>query len=192
MKTWIKLFVMATVMLFAMGATTSCSSDEDFISSDEMEKLENDENVKLIGNFLSKTFPYGEDTNHKFLVMAQDNYKGFESYDYENPPCIVINSREQLASAYKGEMEIPEVDLSKLSVIIGAVFLPCCYNVYIYDNMDIKNSKDETTVTLNFSVREGVNLVYPALSIYYFYKIVPKFNPGKTIRAEAKCPPLPW
>jgi hypothetical protein len=139
MKTSIKLFAMATVMLFAMGATTSCSSDEDFISSDEMEKLENDENVKLIGNFLSKTFPYGEDTNHKFLVMAQDNYKGFESYDYENPPCIVINSREQLASAYKGEMEIPEIDFSKISIIMGIV--PLSYpNVYVYDSMNIKKA----------------------------------------------------
>ena len=195
MKTSIKLFAMATIMLLAIGVATSCSNNEDFFSNEDLEGINNDENVKAINDFLSKTFPYGEpyvDFDEESRGLAMDNYKGFENWDYENTPCLIINSREELASVYKGEMEIPEMDLSKLSIIIGAVSLPYCYNIYVYENMDIKNSKDETVVTLNFAVREGVTGAYTALSSYYFYKIVPKFNPGKTIRAEAKCPPLPW
>lgn len=197
MKTKIELFMSSIMMLLFVGVFSGCTSDDDFILTSDFGELspEDNENVKTINDFLSKTFPYGEpyvDFDEESRGLARDNYKGFENWDYENTPCLIINSREELASVYKGEMEIPEMDLSKLSIIIGAVSLPYCYNIYVYENMDIKNSNDETVVTLNFAVREGVTGAYAALSSYYFYKIVPKFKPGKTIRAESKCQPLPW
>ena len=193
MKTGFKLFTMATIMLLAIGVATSCSNNEDFFSNEDLEGINNDENVKVINDFLSKTFPYGEprvDFNEG-KGKLRDNYEGFESYNFDTPPCIVINSRKELESVYKGEMEIPEMDFSKISIIMTVVPLSYPF-VYVYDGINIKNSNDETVVTLNFAVREGANLAYCVLSSYYFYKIVPKFKPGKTIRAEAKCPPLPW
>ena len=191
MKTGIKLLVMATIMLLAVGVTTSCSNNEDFFSNEDLEGINNDENVKAINDFLSKTFPYGEprvDFNEG-KGKLRDNYEGFESYNFDTPPCIVINSRKELESVYKGEMEIPEMDFSKISIIMTVVPLSYPF-VYVYDGINIKNSNDETVVTLNFAVREGVTGAYCVLSSYYFYKVVPKFKPGKTIRAEAICPPL--
>ena len=182
---------MATIMLLAVGVTTSCYNNEDFFSNEDLEGINNDENVKAINDFLSKTFPYGEprvDFNEG-KGKLRDNYEGFESYNFDTPPCIVINSRKELESVYKGEMEIPEMDFSKISIIMTVVPLSYPF-VYVYDGINIKNSNDETVVTLNFAVREGVTGAYCVLSSYYFYKVVPKFKPGKTIRAEAICPPL--
>ena len=195
MKTKIKLFMSATIMLFFVGVFSGCTSDDEFILTSDFEELspEDNENVKTINDFLSKTFPYGEprvDFNEG-KGKLRDNYEGFESYNFDTPPCIVINSRKELESVYKGEMEIPEMDFSKISIIMTVVPLSAPY-VYVYDGINIKNSNDETVVTLNFAVREGVTGAYAALSSYYFYKIVPKFKPGKTIRAESKCQPLPW
>ena len=195
MKTKVKLFMSSIMMLLFVGVFSGCTSDDEFILTSDLGELsaEDNENVKTINDFLSKTFPYGEPRVdfHEEKGKLRNNYVGFESYNYKNPPCIVINSRKELESVYKGEMEIPEMDFSKISIIMGIVQLSYPF-VYVYDGINIKNSNDETVVTLNFAVREGATLAYCALSSYYFYKIVPKFKPGKTIRAESKCQPLPW
>ena len=178
MKTSIKLLVMATIMLLAMGVTTSCSSDEDFLLSSDFGELsaEDIENIEIVNDFLNKTFPNGTGANH-----AISNYKGFDRETNDNK-CYVMNSNKELESIYIGDDEIPKIDFSKISIILCRVLLPSQLQ-YTFENYSLENSKDETLVTLNFS-DSGAGLC--ALSAYYFHVVVPKFKPGKTIRAEAK------
>ncbi|MBP1540327.1 MAG: hypothetical protein ILA29_08265 [Prevotella sp.] len=181
-----KLFFSAIVLLLSAGLFVACSSD-DFMNEDF--NGGNKENIEVAKQFFDKTFPCGEaglDVNAKDIG---NNYIGFEEY-WNDCPCLVINSNEELMSVYKGEEALPKIDFSNISIILGRVTLPYVY-IYQYKGFNLNNSKEKTLVTLSFKVKDGVNGAYTAETGYYFYKVVPKFNPGKTIRAEAICPPLP-
>ena len=191
MKAKIKLFMSAIMLLLFVGVFSGCTSDDDFLSTTDFGELsaEDNENIEAIKQFLEKTFPYGEDPKDLTFRNLAATYKGFEKY--RGDTCLIINSSEELKSIYSGDEEIPKTDFSKISVIIGRVDHSGVL-IYQFESFNIKNSKDETLITLNFKVKDGVVLAYCAQSEYYFFKIVPKFKSGKTIRAKANCPPLPW
>ena len=184
MKARIKIFISAILLLLSAGMFVACSND-DFKDLE----VEINDDVQVANDFLSKTFPNGL-SGYQTIEELKNNYKeiGREwNGEIEDNICFVINSYLGLASLYIGDEKIPDIDFSKISIILGRVWLPG--TGYKYDNIKLENSKNETLVTVNFKT---LDLDYCVISSYYFYKIVPKFKPGKTIRAEAKCQPLPW
>jgi len=187
MKTWIKLLVMATILLLAVGVTTSCSSDDEFVLTSDFGELsaEDSEKIEAMRQFFEKTFPYGWGGTADFFER-EENYK----FSWGEGRCIILNSAKDLAAIYTGDEDISLLDFSKVSVVLCKTSFAS--PGYEYDSFSIKNNSDETLVILNFREVDLTDMtVICACVEYQTYKIVPKFKPGKTIRAEAICQPLP-
>ena len=200
-----RLFQTLAAALMLLSSATFCScSDEDLIDTglynDEV-NLGNDENILAIKRFFLQTFPCGERDNANY--QEWQNYKGEDPFitykaiapgpqNEQSCTCAILNSAEDLEAIYSGNVEIPDIDFSKISIIIGQASVPYA-GVYKFDRLDVKNSKDKTSVTACFSLTsQKVNYAYCAQGQHTFYKIVPKFTPGKKVEAKTSCPNLPW
>ena len=135
MKEMYQIKLLAVSLLFSMSAVfTGCSADieevgskafDDGVSNDGFD-LENDENVVALQGFFSKTFPRGEADSPFYPEMQ--NYEGvspsetFQIFKDRDKlwrgECVVLNSNEELSAQYTGDVEIPVVDFSKISVIL--------------------------------------------------------------------------
>ena len=184
MKTKIKLFMSAIIMLLFVGVFSGCSSDDEFLLTSDFGELsaEDNENIEAITQFLRKTFPYGyRDTADDFKKI--EHYKGFRTDIAAFDTCFILNSYEDLEAIYTGDEEIPKIDFLKFSVILGEIKLP--YRGFKYESYSVKNSENETLVTFNFKDAYDPNILYYALEIgYFFQRVVPKFEPKKKIRME--------
>lgn len=126
----------------------------------------------------------------KFLNTYRMNKRGGFRLD-ESQPCIVINSYEELANQYIGDIEVPKINFSAFTLVLGHVWVSY-RDAYRYQKTTISNSKSETTVTLHFEfINPDVKGAFCVASDYYFYEIVPKFTPKKKIKVQALCPKLP-
>ena len=111
-------------------------------------------------------------------IMKMENYKPLK----ERGASVVINSNKELSAIYTGDEEIPKIDFSKISIILCHSYISS--SAFKYESFSLKNSKNETLVTLNFKLSIEPGMYYTGPVDYYFFKVVPKFEPGKTIRAE--------
>ena len=170
MKTRIKIFMSAMLLLLSAGMFSGCSND-DFNDFDDLE-VKTDVGVESLKEFLSKTFPFGHDFNAYSLI------KNCNSLERGKNIGAVINSNEELASIYTGEEKLPTIDFSNISIIMGCVVLPD--TGYEYKSINWENNKNETLITVYY---KELPTCYPGDTTFYFYKVVPKFEPGKTIRA---------
>ncbi len=183
MKTKIKFFMSAIMLLLFVGVFSSCTSDDEFLSTSDFGELsaEDNENIEAIKQFFEKTFPYGWGGTVDFR-KRENNYK----FSWGEGMCVILNSVEDLAAIYTGDEDISLLDFSKVSIVLCKTGFD--WAGYEYDSFSIKNDEHETLVTLNFREVDITEMnVICACVEYQTYKVVPKFKPGKTIRAEVNC-----
>ena len=181
METQIRLFTKSLLLCLIAGTIISCSDNDDM----EENTLSYEESIEAIDLFMNKTSPDGflesvDERNRK------EQYEKMEGREV----CFVINSKKELASVYSGNVEIPNIDFSKISLILCHIMIPNG-RTYEYESYSLDNSKDETLVTLNFKYYVDPEMIYLANFVdFYFYKVVPKLKAGKTTRVEANLSPL--
>ena len=206
MKKFILFKMLGTVVFLVLlsvlaGCTSDTGEDEGVSAGSGVNEgdfdIENNENVLALRDFFRKTFPRGEaysfdeEMLHYEGVFPTETYRVFQVPDKQfKGECVVINSNEELAAQYKGDVPVPEIDFSKISIILGRAHLPYPL-IYQYTGYKIDNDKNETLVTLNFVFKyEDVAYALCAIADYYFYEIVPKFEPGNAVRVQPEYPDL--
>lgn len=181
MKTQFRLFTSLMLLFLLAGAVISCSDDDM-----EGDTLSYEESLEAIDLFMSKTYPDGflesvDERNRK------EQYKKLDGRDI----CFVINSKEELSSVYSGDVEIPNIDFSKISLVLCHIMIPNG-RTYEYENFSVDNNEKETVVTLYFKYYVDPAMAYLANFVdFYFYKVVSKLEESETARAEAKYSQIP-
>ena len=196
-----KWLTAVSLLVLAIMVLTGFSADGS--ASEAIPVKPNDNHVKTLTEFLSKTYPKGEfgssdsemknfkgdfpDLTFKFLNTWRRNKSGYMWRD-DSQKCIVINSYTELVDQYIGDVEIPKINFSTFTLILGHVELPYA-NIYKYESYNIHNEKNETVVTLHFNLKHhNYSGLFDLAGDYYFYEIVPKFTPRKKIKVQADCP----
>lgn len=98
------------LFLLAVLLPTGCSSDEeDEIKGKEIESIDIGNDIEAF--FYSEWFAYNTSETYPETFFNQ------ELIDKEN--ICLVNSKQELESIYYGNLEIPEIDFSKYTLIIG-------------------------------------------------------------------------
>ena len=159
-------------MLLSLGMFSACSS------SDEI-----DNESDVLNNLTSI------DEGDSFVVLS-DFFKttfateGEEAFDFKNNlsneenPCIAINNEEDFKEAYTGDLNLPAIDFSKYTLIIGKIYLSA--GTFI-DNMSIKQTNPaKTTLYINCIIDTTPGGGYIGIMYWgYYWKLFPKFNASK-------------
>lgn len=152
MKKYMFLFVS---VLFLLGVgMAACSSDEEG---------GNDNNIITpVANMSNevKNFFDEEVANNAFIL--------------ENPNgIVVVNSTSELEDIYKGEKNLPDVDFSKYTLIIGEKTMPSGGYYVNRQELNIKLN------TLNVYLKNDLDYRPQVLTHLYFWGLYPKY--GKNI-----------
>ena len=158
-------------MLLSLGMFSACSS------SDEI-----DNESDVLNNLTSI------DEGDSFVVLS-DFFKttfateGEEAFDFKNNlsneenPCIAINNEEDFKEAYTGDLNLPAIDFSKYTLIIGKTFLSA--GTFI-DNVNIKTNPVKTTLSINCIIDTNPNVGYLGVSYWeYYWKLFLKFHSSR-------------
>ena len=87
--------------------------------------------------------------------------------------CCIINSYEELNAVYSGEKQLPDIDFSSVTLVIGKAYVPS-QNYYIYDqSISIPDAEQKVTLTLTFKNDRMATQAYADLFYWGFY---PKFE----------------
>ena len=149
------LWVCALLML-AFGMS-SCSSDDDRIMGtvqtpvsmpDEEDENKNEENVSTVRaadelSFFMTEALYGNDKQGR---------RTFFSADPEEEKCLMINSEQEFREAYKGDKELPKVDFSMYTLVVGRSWGND--TSYFFDDFEMVDKGDsyQLDLTLNHNV----------------------------------------
>ena len=105
-KTILKLGLFLLAVLLPMGC---CNDEEDETKGKEIESIDIGNDIEAF--FYSEWFAYNTSETYPETFFNQ------ELIDKEN--ICLVNSKQELESIYYGNLEIPEIDFSKYTLIIG-------------------------------------------------------------------------
>lgn len=152
--------MMAALMLGSVG----CSSDEEALSEKE------DDNV--IATFYENQV---EQNISEFFHSELDNYIVSQfpwNECFIKDSCILINSKEEFHSFYKGNISIPEIDFTKQTLIIG---WKVCGSLRHIEKLNIK--KEQSGYSLNVYTYRQKDEAYLIDEIQLCYwGLFPKLN----------------
>lgn len=179
-----RLFYVCTLFLLITGMV-SCSIDDDDVIVQEAAATEE---VKA---FFNEDFTYNYENE-----FASESIKDPASYnlyaspitgfftfgEYEQNPIVVrsINSHEEFECAYHGKFQLPDIDFSKYTLIVGIT--KSINSLWTLGPVRLVQTKGlyELQVILNKNINPhalGLSMVTPLL----FWKIYPKFPTNKMI-----------
>lgn len=161
------LFILG--MLLSLGMFWACSSDDE---------SENESPV-----ILNELFPIVEEyystTVSNFFKTEFGTYEDEKPFDLKNNlssednPCIVINNEEDFNEVYTGDLNLPTIDFSKYTLMIGKIYLTA--GTFI-DNMSIKQTNSsEATLFINCIIdTKEAHTCYMLWK--YYWTLFPKFD----------------
>jgi hypothetical protein len=165
--------------MMAVGMS-SCSSDDDSIMGtdqtpvsipDEEGENKNEENVSTVRaadelSFFMTEALYGSDMQGR---------QTFFSTVPEEEKCLIINSEQEFREAYKGDKELPKVDFSKYTLVVG-----CSWGSdtsFSFDDFEMVDKGD--SYQLNLTLNHNVHPDYGAFCVVvdiYFWRLYPKME----------------
>ena len=150
---------------FSLLSLTACSSDDDDanVNNAVVTPLESGDDTSL-SDFFKEALPEHGTYSTVFFTTCQ-----------LSDTCCLINSREDFQRLYTGTDELPEVDFSKNSLIIGTSYETAGY---LLDRVTVEVGFDVITETLCFKQLEGAFVA--AFFPYYRWGLYPKL-PNKKI-----------
>lgn len=91
--------------------------------------------------------------------------------DSDKSECYVINSLEELANIYKGNIEIPEIDFEKYTLVIGQEVMPDFYHPVYKQDLMFNDRKCHLTLYV-----PDFELDHSVIQYFYYWSLYPKFN----------------
>lgn len=164
MKRYFYLLVLPLIV-GAVMLSVGCSSDDDDanVNNAVVTPLESGDDTSL-SDFFKEALPEHGTYSTVFFTTCQ-----------LSDTCCLINSREDFQRLYTGTDELPEVDFSKNSLIIGTSYETAGY---LLDRVTVEVGFDAITETLCFKQLEGA--FDAAFFPYYRWGLYPKL-PNKKI-----------
>ena len=165
-----ELFYVCALFLLMMGAA-GCSSDDNSDFIDDKNVVQEAVATEAVSAFFEKDFS----TNYSEIYQKSGFFTADE-YMYLSKSVIVrsINSREEFEQAYNGKYELPDIDFSKYTLLVGMVNSlnsgETLGTVRLWD----REGNYELQVVINKNVNPtGVyGLIITPL---FFWKLYPKF-----------------
>jgi hypothetical protein len=161
------LFVFSTLLILGSFCACSSSDEIDTGSSDRLVDLTSIEkdSASAISDFFKIEFG---------SYMKQQKPFDFKSnLSNEENPCIIINNEEEFKEAYTGDLNLPYIDFSKYTLVIGKIYLSA--GTFIND-MSIRQI-DNNKVTLAINCIIDSKGSYISVDYYeYYWKLFPKFH----------------
>lgn len=174
-----KLLLMMGILLSA-GMFFACSSDDEMnVNGGDGSTLIPDDGVVLSPVTLHDEKGFVATYEDGLIVDFFDlqlpigkRSKGF-FVDSDKNECYVINSLDELANIYKGDIPIPEIDFEKYTLVIGQEVMPdFYYPVYKQDIMFSDHKCHLTLYVPDFDFNPG----YKPLQQFYYWSLYPKFS----------------
>lgn len=122
------------------------------------------------------------------IESAMRSGKKLFDFTYRKNEHSIINSQEKLAALYKGEKQLPDIDFSKYTLLVGHVLTS--HSGYLLDRIEL--TKKENWCTLNVYIHEldeGLAVITPIL----YWGLYPKFPqlPINVVPLTADGEPMP-
>ena len=166
-----KKIIFVISMLLTVGMLCACSNSEEYgaKNSDDfivLNPFDEGDSFAAISDFFRTEFGTYENEkpfDFKNNVSSEDN------------PCIIINSEEDFMEAYMGKLNLPTIDFSLYTLIIGKAFLGA--GTFI-DNMSIRQTNPvKATLYINCIIDTNPNIGYIGRIYWnYYWKLFPKFH----------------
>ena len=156
-----KNIIFSLMVLFTMGIESCSSSNDDngvSENSDIMVISETEVSTDVSEFFGTELPKYSGTPSTGFFVGTHENL------------CYVINSIEELKSLYKGEKELPKIDFSSKTLIIGQQYME--KSPYYAKRVDV--SRKSGTIIIEVHVQEP-DYYYNAFANMYFWCLCSKF-----------------
>ena len=150
MKGTSKLLAVALAILL-LSALSACSSNDEI-------KLETIINEIKCSNDITQFFD-----NECDKIIKTGTY--IDS-------CIIINSAEQLISVYSGNMQIPYIDFSKYTLVVGQKSMSS-YG-WAIDNKELYSNEDQLIMSLYISSKTELHAT--AFMKLFYWGIYPKLS----------------
>ena len=108
------LFITCSLALVVQAATAfiGCSADADVDNSENTIVVSPEDVGNSVSVFFEEALPKDAESKVFFTDVPKD--KDF---------CMVIDNEDELMSAYHGDEELPKIDFSNYSLVIGKLFL---------------------------------------------------------------------
>ena len=181
-----KKVVLLMSILLSIGMFFACSSDDEMNANGGGGLVQFSDSTLIPddGVVLSPVTLHDEmgfcATTEDLLICDFFNYqlpigkrsKGF-FVDSDKNECYVINSLDELANIYKGDIPIPEIDFEKYTLVIGQEVMPDFY--YPEYKQDLMFNEHKCHLTLyvpDFEFDTG----YKPLQQFYYWSLYPKFS----------------
>ncbi len=159
-----KVLWLSALLMMAFGMS-SCSSD-DPIEGQKVSTVKADDELSL---FMTEALYSSE----------FEGRRTFFSADPEEEKCIIINSEQEFREAYRGDKELPKVDFSKYTLVVGRSWGND--TSYFFDNFEMVDKGDsyQLYLTLNHNVHPE-SIAFCMIIDIYFWKLYPKME-SKTV-----------
>ena len=155
-----KVLWLCAVLMMAVGMS-SCSSD-DPIEGQNVSTVKADDELTF---FMTEAL-YGSEFEGRRTFFCADS---------EEEKCIIINSEQEFREAYRGDKELPKVDFSKYTLVVGRSWGND--SSYFFDNFEMVDKGD--SYQLNLRLIHNMLPDYLAFCMVidiYFWKLYRKME----------------
>ena len=159
-------------MLLSLVIFNACSNDDESektFSNDVAFLNPIDEGLIIVpfSDFFKKSFDMGGNLPFSFRKSISNEKKS---------PCIILNSKKDVEEAYTGDLNIPDMDFSNYTLIIGKI--PVSAGTFINDMVKRKSFTNKATLAIS-CVIDGKGAYITAMVDAYYWKLFPKFHASK-------------
>lgn len=154
-------------MLMLTIGMSSCSNDDDSIDDPS-------DNVLRSGLFNDELVFFMTDALYKSESAGLRTFFS-ESMSFDEDKCLIINSEQAFREAYKGDKELPVVDFSQYTLIIGRTWGNDSSFSLDHFEMTDDGSNYQINVTLNRNINPNLG-AYGAITDIFFWRLYPKMD----------------
>ena len=97
----------------------------------------------------------------------------FISEDRYKDVCYMINDDSDLSKHYTGNRELPAIDFSRHTLVIGKVTMPVSFYYVLNQDLSVSGTSAQINLFASLISKDGY---WPAFSTLYFWGLYPKFS----------------
>ena len=167
-----KRIVLLMGLLLSLGMFCACSSDDEMGGVSEgdakesvevLEPIIDIEDYAEISDFFNLELPLNKYSNAFFVGSYED--AGYEV-------CKIINNWEEFCDIYSGEKELPEIDFSKYTLVIGYKVMPFLGYKPVKQKLEL--STKDNSIFFNIFVENMYEYNPSQITPLYFWGLYPK------------------
>ena len=162
-----KVFLVLSLLL-SLGMFYACSNEDETVNV--YVPIEEGEDYAAIANFFNLELS-SDIYSQGFFVDSQNSTNVGEEV------CKIINSRKELKDIYSGDKDLPEIDFTKYTLIVGYIIMPDLGNNCV--RQELVYTTTNSSPVLNLYVKNENEYKPTVISTLYFWGLYPKMQHSK-------------